>query len=177
MTLYMFVDESKARAYVLAGVTCPTESLQAVRATLTDFLLPGQARLHFSKERDHRRSAIIKSLISTQVRAVVIETPKKPTEIEARSRCLRNLVREAARFSVARLLIERDTSMLALDQRLMAEMAWFGRRSEPLTYAWFGPSQEPLLWAADAFAWCWAAGGRWRSVVHDRVRYRHVGTT
>jgi len=165
----MFVDESKARAYVLAGVTCPTESLQAVRATLTDFLLPGQTRLHFSKERDHRRLAILKSLISTQVRAVVIETPKKPTEIEARARALRRLIRNAADLSVTRLVIEQDSSSLLLDKRIISESLSFVGNPQLLSYTWMLPQQEPLLWAADAYAWAWSAGKTWKSIVRPAI--------
>jgi len=169
MALHMFVDESKARSYVLAGVTCPTESLQAVRATLMGFLLPGQTRLHFSKERDHRRSAILKSLISTQVRAVVIETPKKPTEIEARARALRRLIRNAAEISVARLVIEQDASSLLLDKRIISESLAFVGNPQLLSYTWMLPQQEPLLWVADAYAWAWSAGKGWKSIIRPAV--------
>ena len=174
MSLHTFVDESKARTFILVGATCPTAALDSVRKSLTGLLLPGQERLHFSKERDSRRRSALQVITNSPISLTVIETVKKPTEIEARTRSLRRLVREASTLSVSRMTIELDASMLALDQRIMAEMAWFGRHDFPLSYTWAQPRQEPMLWAADALAWSWAAGGHWRSQLRPVTKLIHV---
>jgi hypothetical protein len=44
-----------------------------------------------------------------------------------------------------------------------------------MTYHHDMPHQEPLLWAPDAVAWCWAAGGAWRQKVADRVTVIEAG--
>lgn len=170
MSLHMFVDESKPRSYVLVGVTCPTDSLQTVRAVLTDFLLPGQTRLHFSKERDNRRLSILDALTSTPVRAVVVETPKKPTEIEARARAIRRLIREAADLSVDRLVFEQDSSSLLLDKRVVSDSLSHLGNPHIFSYTWMRPQQEPLLWVADAYAWAWSAGKVWKSLIRRSTR-------
>lgn len=54
MSLHMFVDESKARSFILVGTMCPAAALNPLRKGLTKLLLPGQERLHFTKERDSR---------------------------------------------------------------------------------------------------------------------------
>jgi hypothetical protein len=170
MAEHMFVDESKARSYVLAGVICPSDSLGSVRKLLTGFLLPGQTRLHFSKERAHRKSVIIQSLLETQLSAVIIETPKKPSEIEARARVLRRLVRETQELHIERLIIEQDSSTLALDRRIVSDSLSHMRQPRAFGYTWLLPQQEPLLWAADAYAWAWSAGKQWKSLVRSTIR-------
>lgn len=169
MSLHMFVDESKARSYVLVGATCPTDDLTAARRLLTDLLLPGQERLHFSKERDARRRLILKQISDSSIQAVVVTTPKRPTEIEARARALRRLVREIHVLSIDRLVIERDESTMILDKRVLSEATASPHARSTLSYGWSLPRQEPLLWAADAFAWAWSTGGRWRDQVRSRV--------
>ena len=170
MSLHMFVDESKARSFILVGTMCPDAALNPLRKGLTKLLLPGQERLHFTKERDSRRREILTHILTSPLSTVVVETTKRPSEIEARARALRRLVREAATRSVGHITIERDLSMLAIDQKIMAEMAWFERRDFPVTYSWARPHQEPLLWAADALAWCWAAGGSWKQQIREKVK-------
>lgn len=166
----MFVDESKSRSYVLAGATCPSGDLAATRRLMTNLLLPGQERLHFSKERDARRRFILEQLNESPVKAVIVTTPKKPTEIEARARALRRLVRETHLLSIDRLVIERDESALVLDKRVLSEATSNPHARATLSYGWSVPRQEPLLWAADAFAWAWSTGGSWRDQVRSEVK-------
>lgn len=97
-------------------------------------------------------------------------TPKKPTEIEARARTLRRLVRQAHVLSIERMVIERDESTLLLDRRVLSEVTTNASDSAALSYGWSPPRQEPLLWAADAFAWAWSTGGKWRDQVKRRVK-------
>lgn len=170
MAQHMFVDESKARSYVLAGVVCPSSSLGSVRKLLTGFLLAGQTRLHFSKERRTRKSEIIRALLETPLSAVIIETPKKPSEIEARARVLRRLVRETQELSIDRLVIEQDSSALTLDKRVLSESLSHLGHPRELDYAWLPPQQEPLLWATDACAWAWSAGKEWKALIRSITR-------
>lgn len=170
MSLHMFVDESKFRSYVLAGATCPTSDLAATRRLLTNLLLPGQERLHFSKERDARRRLILQQINASPIRAVIVTTPKKPTEIEARARALRRLIRETHALLIDRLVIERDESALILDKRVLSESTSNPLARANLSYGWSAPRQEPLLWAADAFAWAWSTGGKWRDQVRSGVK-------
>lgn len=169
MSLHMFVDESKSRSYVLAGATCPISDLVATRRLFTKLLLPGQERLHFSKERDARRRMILEQINNSPMRAIIVTTPKKPTEIEARARALRRLVRQTNVLSIERMVIERDESTLLLDKRVLSEVTTNASESAALSYGWSPPRQEPLLWAADAFAWAWSTGGWWRDQVRSGV--------
>jgi len=57
-----------------------------------------------------------------------------------------------------------DTGQDASDRRIIASEL---RRAEQedVRYEHVGKSEEPLLWIADAIAWSYGRGGRWREEV------------
>jgi len=56
---HIFVDETKDRGYLIAASVVLPRDLQPARAALRALLLPGQRRIHFTKEKDPRRRAIL----------------------------------------------------------------------------------------------------------------------
>jgi hypothetical protein len=59
---HVFVDESKARGYIIAATVAPQACLRESRKTLRGLLLKGQDRLHFAKENDSYRRSILSSM-------------------------------------------------------------------------------------------------------------------
>ena len=91
--------------------------------------LPGQARLHFTKERPRRRGEIAAAICRTGAvlhvyGASVITDPKK-----AREACLGQLVADLASAGAQRLVIEQDESLLKYDQTVL--YGQFAERASP----------------------------------------------
>jgi hypothetical protein len=81
---------------------------------------------------------------------------------------LRALVADLATGIAETLVLERDDSIVALDQRTLyrtvreLDCAHF-------EYQHMRAQEEPLLAIPDALAWCWQRGGPWRSRVRELV--------
>jgi len=168
----MFVDESKAKTFVLAGALCPDNAHHDLRMALKVHLMPGQQRLHFSRESDSRRASILECMLQYPIRAAVVDVPKTPSEIEARILALGTMLKVAQTLGVTRLCIEEDTSNVIHDRTVIHN--WL--RKEPgvnkFSYSWLRASQEPLLWIPDAIAWAWFRGGRWRRFIDPLIAWR-----
>lgn len=64
MSVQVFVDESKARGFLLAAAQIPCGAVSRVRDEVTALHLPRQVRLHFTNESPQRRRQIISAFAS-----------------------------------------------------------------------------------------------------------------
>ncbi|RIQ18867.1 hypothetical protein [Jiangella rhizosphaerae] len=160
MALHAFVDESKRRDYIVAAAVITSGEVSAARRAMRALLLPKQPRIHFRDEKDHRKQQIVTVAldVSVDVRIYVCRSRRS-----ARENCLSAMVPDLVDVGVDRLVLERDTSTEKLDRRVLYEAT--RKAGTEMTYQHDLPHQEPLLWAPDAIAWCWAAGGSWRQSV------------
>jgi len=169
MASHAFVDESKAQRYILAAATIDGRMLQDARRAMKDLLLPAQRRIHFRDESDSRKLRVIKSVLALDIDLHVYVADRKPSQVEARRRCLTSLVEDLATQGIRELVLELDQAMLQHDKRTLAAATRQFFPADELTYRWRRAFDDPMLWTADTTAWCWAAGGRWRRKIEARV--------
>ena len=70
---HVFVDETKAKGFVLVAAVVAPASLASLRSQVNALRLKGQQRLHFASESNRRRSMIARSLIATGVQSYVYD--------------------------------------------------------------------------------------------------------
>lgn len=158
---FVFVDESKANDYLLASTVIDLLDLTAARRTVRGFVLPGQNRLHMTKESDSRRRLILASIARLPLATTVYRAPKDGrNEVERRARCLDALIDDLAIGSPAALCLERDETLTARDRQRFVEAS--RRTGQTLNHQHASTAEEPLLAIPDAVAWAWARGGEWR---------------
>lgn len=162
MALHAFVDESFATArYVVAAAIVPATDVKDARGAIRRLLKSGQTRLHFKKESNGRRSQVLTDLEALGLTARIYVTYNRR---EARGVCLERMVPDLATVGVERLVLELDDSLVETDRRKLFQLTR-KHGAEHLEYRHMRASQDLLLCAADALAWCWAKGGRWRARV------------
>lgn len=171
MTRHMFVDENKSAGLLLAAAHFASHEVVTARVELRRLLLSGQQRLHFTKERSARKEQILQVILSSGVRAVLIQSTLDVRPNAQRQQCLEQLLIAASGLGITRLQIERDDGAMDFDRRSVVEAVKAGLFTDDFTYTWLRPNQEPLLWVADAFAWCWAQGGPWRQAIQEVVDF------
>lgn len=118
MALVMFADESKARGYTFVAVIATPAQAGLIRGVLTGLRMRGQRRIHFVRERDSRRRAVLSGLDSVGTRAYLYHVDGLG-EKDARPLCLDAIVQDAARDGVERLVFESDESVAPSDLRVL----------------------------------------------------------
>jgi len=94
-------------------------------------------------------------------------------EIEVRRRCLTVLAGDLAMLRGERIVIESREGRDEHDRRAL----YAALRGNPVTYEHLVASEDPGLRFADALAWAYGAGGRWRDRVMPVIdAVRDVGT-
>src|SRR5690606_17315246 len=81
MGVRIFVDETKAKGYVVVAVLCPDEALALARRTIGRLILPGQRSVHMKNERVRRRRLIADAVVSLHdsgLHAVVLDAGRGP---------------------------------------------------------------------------------------------------
>ncbi|HST63822.1 MAG TPA: hypothetical protein VLM05_01425 [Mycobacteriales bacterium] len=156
--MHVYVDESERQDYLLCAVLVPG-SPDPLRSALRALCRPGQRRVHFAKENDARRRAILAELVRLGLRARVYTSPGAVKE--SRELCLAALVADVAPAGARRLILESRESMNHLDV-LTLDAALRKHGTGQLEYQHLRPHEEPMLWSADAIAWAVGAGGDWR---------------
>jgi hypothetical protein len=154
--LHAFADESTRQRYLVAAVLVDSSRLDPTRRALRALCKPGQRRVHFAKESPARRRLIVSALLELDLRVRIYECPGP--SVPARARCIGQLVDDLLDHDVRRLVLE------TLETQRRADVATIRERLGPagtLTYEHRYAYEEPLLWAADAAAWCYGAGGDW----------------
>lgn len=171
---HVFIDETKRRRYLLVAAVVEPGELDVVRKVLRRLILPGQRRLHMKDESDPRKRSIASAIVSSGIRATVYDAGRKyKNERERREACLRQLVTDAAQRGDARLVLERDDSLVTSDRRALYRAVRGLGVVDTLAYEHRRPATEMLLALPDAVAWCWAKGGDWRRRVETVITHVH----
>ncbi|HEX6194584.1 MAG TPA: hypothetical protein VFZ37_01655 [Jiangellaceae bacterium] len=170
MGMHAYVDESKKRDYLVAAVVVPAEQVADARRAMRELLTGHQQRIHFRDERPSRKERVVATVLDVSVDCRVYVSRSRHS---ARENCLNRLVPDLTDSGVERLVLETDTSTEQLDRRTL--YAATRKAGSNMIYVHHSPHQEPLLWAPDAIAWCWAAGGKWRRLIRPQVREIEAG--
>ena len=120
MSSHVFVDESKRMGYLLVGAVVAPGDLDLIRKMLRGLVLPGQRRLHMKDESEPRKRSIAAAIAVSGGRATIYDAGRRyRTERERRSACLRALVADAAQRGDAILVLERESTLIASDRKLI----------------------------------------------------------
>lgn len=159
---HVYVDETKRAGYVMVAVTVADPA--SVRRTLRDLILPGQRRIHMHSERPRRRRAILSAVAAAGVQATIYDAARRfSTDLAARKACLEALVEDLTTLEGnARILIERDDSLVHSDRRHLYELVRAAGAAERLGYEHGKAHEEMLLSVPDIVAWSWVRSGEWR---------------
>lgn len=170
MTHYVFVDESKARGYLLVATFIDSSDLPGARRRMSDLVLKGQRRVHMRKESNSRRRGIADVILDLPSRTVVFEAGRQHAgELKAREACLRALSAEAVARHTSMVVLEEDASLRRWDNQRLVEITRAAGCRDSLRYEHRRAAVEPLLTIPDGIAWCWARGGHWRARVAPAV--------
>lgn len=157
-----FIDESKAKKYLLVLSVLESRDLTMTRRFLAQTLLAGQRSVHFRKESPRRRTYLIKTLRKLNIRVVVFKD-KLGASTSSRALLIRRICDEAKRLELRELVFELDQTCWNDDVKLLnalrPDLSWDHRER----------NQEPLLWASDAVAWCVNRGGEWERLVKPMI--------
>lgn len=156
--MHLYIDESKAKGFLLAAIFVSIDKASEARRALKALRLKGQRSLHFVNERDSRRRTILSELRRLEPAAHVIKVTGAK-EVVCRERCLNELVLLAQELGVRKLIFELDESFLEFDTRVLSRAIAKASLSARLTFIHLPREQEPLLWMADAIAWSYNKGG------------------
>lgn len=173
VTHQLYVDESKAKGYVLAAAVLVSSETRPARKALNALVLPGQRALHMKKEADPRRRLIADMVARLDVEiSIYTAGTRYRTEREGRAACLEQLVKDAAGLDEAQLVLDLDESLRQWDNQQLIELVRRAGVRGRMTYRHSKAAQEPLLSIPDAVAWCWAKGGTWRERIQPVVTNR-----
>ncbi|WP_367134667.1 hypothetical protein [Saccharothrix sp. HUAS TT1] len=167
---HAFLDESRrGSTYLVAVVIAQPRDLDPVRTALRAKVKRGQRRLHFYKEGESRRREIIALLHDLGVRARIFAC-EHPDDRSARRLCVAAAGHYLININAARLVLESCAHQDAEDRHTLALVK---RKIFELTYEHFRAHEDPMLWASDAIAWSYGAGGEWRRRVTGLVEKVH----
>ena len=177
MTARLYIDETKAKGYVIVAAVAIEESLYAIRQQLRSLILPGQVALHMKGERDSRRHAIadaIAGMVSLGLTATVYDAGRVGSERDRRARCIEAIVHNALKdYDQARIVFDLDETLRQFDRQCLIEATRAAGAGDRISYQHAHRRSEPLLAIPDALAWCWAKGGQWRRRVEPVVADVH----
>ncbi|HEX7321541.1 MAG TPA: hypothetical protein VF299_01200 [Mycobacterium sp.] len=173
---HIYVDETKHRDYLMVAAVVLGEDLTAARAVVQDLLKPGQHHLHMKDEADGRKETIAKALAAAGLRATVYDAGRwHRTQIHARAACLSALVEDLAASNLETLIVlDQDETIMHADRQLLYRAVRDTGSESTLRYEHRRAVTEQLLGIPDAFAWCWAKGGRWRTHIRPVITVRTV---
>lgn len=172
MSTHIYVDETKARGYLVAAAIGSRDQLRIAARELHGLLLPGQRSLHMKDEKESRKRAIADTIVRFQslgLGVALYDAGRAGTERERRARCLLALLDDVVSDQQTRVLLDRDESLVSWDRQTLLDLTSSGGSRDRISYAHVSRHQEPLLILPDAVAWCWAKGGHWRQRVRPIV--------
>jgi hypothetical protein len=103
---HLFVDESKARDYLMVAAVIVSADLVATRTFARSLIYRGRPRLHMKKDSDARKGQIAAAIVAAGVPAVVFRAAHPVgQELTARAACLEAVVKDAAGSSTHRLVL------------------------------------------------------------------------
>jgi hypothetical protein len=154
--MHVYVDESNRRSYLLCALLVHEDS-RRLRGTVRALCRPGQRRIHFSKEGDPRRRAILSTLTELGVLTRIYRSRSAEPD---RDTCLAALLDDLVPLGPTQLVLERRGPQDRQDEALIT--AALRASGSVLTFRHTEPHDEPLLWVPDAVAWAVGRGGDWR---------------
>lgn len=173
MSTHIYVDETKAKGYLVAAATGVQSQLAISRKDLGTLILPRQRGLHMKGESDPRRREIADTIVRMGdvlgVQAVIYNAGRVGTEKVRRARCLEALVEDAAKHDRVKIVFDLDESLRSWDRQRMIELTRPAGLRERITYEHQTRHGELLLAVPDAIAWCWARGGEWRTRIQPII--------
>lgn len=174
MTRHVYVDETKARGYVLAAVTVTDPA--GTRKTVRGLVRSGNRRLHMVDERPARRPEIVAELVTVGIEVTIYDAVRRyRTDREARAACLAAMVTNlAAAGDDTHVVLEEDRTLLGFDQQRLIEAIRANGLRGRLRYDHVSAYAEPLLALPDVAAWCWVRSGVWRRSIESVVRAVHT---
>jgi hypothetical protein len=152
-----YVDETKARGYVLAVVFVPPRDVHKLRATLRSLRAAGSRSIHFHKANNAQRAAVMDALVAYGVNAMIITNRTHP-RTPPREASIRVLAQQAIQLGVSLIVLERDQTVERKDRRWLFEEL----NKTTVRYEHRDRHEDALLWTADAIAWCWQHGEPWK---------------
>ena len=169
MNQRIYIDESKARNYLMAAAVLMPRDDKVNRQAINKLLLPGQRRIHMKQERTSRRRLILSTLVDAGIIATIYDAGSGPrTQIIRRKACIEAIVADASRLHNVHLVFEQDDTLMRSDRECLIECVR-ASNNPAITYEHRKPSQEVLLGIPDALAWAWAKGGDWRRRIEPIV--------
>lgn len=173
MTTHVFADETKAKGYLFAATTGPQAQLAVFRKELNGLILPRQRGLHMKDEKDARRREIADTIVRVGdllgVQAIIYDAGRVGTEKDRRARCLGALIDDTLAHEQARIVLDRDESLVSWDKQQFIELTRAAGTKDRITYEHCTRHSELLLAIPDAIAWSWARGGEWRTRIKPIV--------
>jgi hypothetical protein len=164
---HVFVDESKHGGFLLAAVSVQPSDLSGLRSLVNSLRMPRQRRLHFSSESDQRRRQILGAFNDAGVTGQIYDARRCPDSKGARDLAIAQLADDVAAMGAARLILERDDSVVQNDRRIIFER--LRKANYELQYHHMRAHEDCLLSLPDALAWCAAKGGIWWRLAEDLV--------
>lgn len=172
----VYVDETKAKGYVLAAAVVLPTDVTVLRKTVRGLIAPGQTRLHMKAEKTPRQHQVLSTLVPLALPVILYQADcqRHRTDIARRRACLAQLVHDQA-GRCEHLVLESDTTQDGRDRQDLIELTRAAGCGDTMTYEHATATAEPLLAIPDAVAWAWARGGDWRRRVQPVVeRIIHV---
>ena len=171
MTSHVFVDETKAKRYLVAEAIVDESQLRDIRRVIKTLLLPGQRSVHMKAEgkpRRHKIADAIAGLAGLGVRTTIYDVGTVAgTDLDRRALAIGVLVGDIAAMQVAaRIVFDMDVTLLSFDRQHMIEATRASAARDRIRYVHLPFASEPALAIPDVVAWCWARGGEWR----ERIR-------
>jgi len=164
---HVFIDETKARDYLMVGVWIAPDRVPSMRLRVRELLLAGRFRLHFHKERDVHRKRALETFLTLGIVATVVRIDHGHASRDARGRALTALLGDAVGRAARRVVIEVDESLRQHDLQVARPV--LGPETQLVHLR---ASQEPLLWVSDGIAWSLQRGGAWAAAVEPLIAKR-----
>lgn len=164
----MYIDESKARGFLMVAVPIRQAEEKRLQKELTSFRKKGQSKVHFVKESNSRRREFLSYLNQQSIEAQIYSVAQK-RYTNHRERCLEAIARTAVNSAVSRIIIDQDDSVTQLDRRVLFRVFDETNTKDSISYRHTRSKSEPLLWIPDAVAWSYSRGGEWRSRISNLI--------
>lgn len=143
MSVHAFVDETKSNGLLVVAAVLAPRDLAPARTMMRGLCLPGQSRLHFTKERPGRRGEITAAICRMCVALDIYDATSIHDQRQARAGCLRQIVVDLAAAHAQRLVIEQDDSLLKHDQAVLYAAVQRAGVADSLTYEHLPARSEP----------------------------------
>ena len=166
--MQIYVDESKAKAYLIVAVIIAPGQAAGFRKRMIALRMPRQGHIHFVNERDSRRKMILSELVDMGVRARVYSISGL-NPIAARPQLLGALMDDLHSIGATTVTFELEQTALKSDELVLRNGLLKRGLKSQVEYAHRTKSEEPLLWIADAIAWSYARGGDYRRRIESLI--------